>query len=338
MRSGVAAARAPLVATLDGDGQNDPSFIPALLHALRAGRRDDRARRRPARRRRSRRFKKLQSRIANGVRGAILRDGTRDTGCGLKVFRRDAFLGAALFRRAASLPARAVPPRRLCHRLCRCDRPAAPSPANRTTDVGPAVGRHPRSCRRVVAGPPAQARAAGFGGLNAQRSSESICTTCSSCSSTGGSCSASSRRRCSACASWCSGSPPSAQAAASCRPRSGCSRSAAACCCSSIRSTAAIRSSSRGRGSALFIYLRNLYFVLREKASGAPHTRLMHRGEAALQVGGQVADIFQSDMEADARPARIPFGRGAGTPRSRTGSRGFRSRPMRRRSRTASAH
>ena len=37
-------------------------------------------------------FKKLQSRIANGVRGAILRDGTRDTGCGLKAFRRDAYL------------------------------------------------------------------------------------------------------------------------------------------------------------------------------------------------------------------------------------------------------
>jgi hypothetical protein len=37
-------------------------------------------------------FKKLQSRIANGVRGAVLRDGTRDTGCGLKAFRRDVFL------------------------------------------------------------------------------------------------------------------------------------------------------------------------------------------------------------------------------------------------------
>src|SRR5262249_31351405 len=83
VRSGVAAARGATVATLDGDGQNDPSFIPALLTALeqgtkiglvagqRVGRRDSG-------------FKKLQSRIANGVRGAILRDGTRDTGCGLK--------------------------------------------------------------------------------------------------------------------------------------------------------------------------------------------------------------------------------------------------------------
>ena len=42
-------------------------------------------------------FKKLQSRIANGVRGAVLRDGTRDTGCGLKAFRRDVFLALPYF-------------------------------------------------------------------------------------------------------------------------------------------------------------------------------------------------------------------------------------------------
>jgi glycosyltransferase involved in cell wall biosynthesis len=97
VRSGVTAARAPIVATLDGDGQNDPSFIPAMLTAfaqggdaigLVAGQRVGR---------RSGGFKKLQSRIANGVRAAILRDGTRDTGCGLKVFRRDAFLALPYF-------------------------------------------------------------------------------------------------------------------------------------------------------------------------------------------------------------------------------------------------
>jgi glycosyltransferase involved in cell wall biosynthesis len=97
VRSGVMAARAPLVATLDGDGQNDPSFIPALLHAfehggarvgLAAGQRVGR---------RSGAYKKLQSRIANGVRSAILRDGTRDSGCGLKVFRREAFLALPYF-------------------------------------------------------------------------------------------------------------------------------------------------------------------------------------------------------------------------------------------------
>ncbi|MEA1834688.1 glycosyltransferase family 2 protein [Methylobacterium durans] len=97
VRSGVAAARAPVVATLDGDGQNDPVFIPALVAALeeagpaaalaqgqRTGRRDGR-------------FKMLQSRIANGVRGRILRDATRDTGCGLKVFRRAVYLRLPYF-------------------------------------------------------------------------------------------------------------------------------------------------------------------------------------------------------------------------------------------------
>ncbi|MER2267659.1 glycosyltransferase family 2 protein [Methylobacterium oxalidis] len=97
VRSGVAAARGGLVATLDGDGQNDPAFIPALVAALeqagpgaglaqgqRTGRKDG-----P--------FKMLQSRIANGVRGRILRDATRDTGCGLKVFRRAVYLRLPYF-------------------------------------------------------------------------------------------------------------------------------------------------------------------------------------------------------------------------------------------------
>ena len=96
VRSGVAAARAPVVATLDGDGQNDPSFIPALLAALESGTNIGLvAGQRVGRR--SGGFKKLQSRIANGVRAAILRDGTRDTGCGLKAFRRDAFLALPYF-------------------------------------------------------------------------------------------------------------------------------------------------------------------------------------------------------------------------------------------------
>jgi len=96
VHSGVAAARAPVVATLDGDGQNDPAFLPALMAALErdpkvglvAGQRVGR---------KATGFKRLQSRIANGTRKAILRDGTRDTGCGLKAFRRDVFLALPYF-------------------------------------------------------------------------------------------------------------------------------------------------------------------------------------------------------------------------------------------------
>jgi dolichol-phosphate mannosyltransferase len=97
VRSGVRAAKASIVATLDGDGQNDPSFIPGMLAQLeaagasagmvqgqRVGRKDTG-------------FKRMQSRIANKVRGAILKDGTRDTGCGLKCFRRDAYLALPYF-------------------------------------------------------------------------------------------------------------------------------------------------------------------------------------------------------------------------------------------------
>ena len=97
VRSGVRHARAPIVATLDGDGQNDPAFLPAMVEALqkagmqaglvqgqRVGRKDTG-------------FKKLQSRIANGVRGRVLKDDTRDTGCGLKCFRREAYLALPYF-------------------------------------------------------------------------------------------------------------------------------------------------------------------------------------------------------------------------------------------------
>jgi len=97
VRSGVAAARGSMIATLDGDGQNNPAFLPVLLRALEqggprvgliAGQRIGR---------KASAFKKLQSRIANAVRSLVLRDGTRDTGCGLKAFRRDVFLALPYF-------------------------------------------------------------------------------------------------------------------------------------------------------------------------------------------------------------------------------------------------
>jgi dolichol-phosphate mannosyltransferase len=92
VRTGVRAARGAIVATLDGDGQNNPAFLPDLIAAIQGG--DGRIGLAAGQRigRKDTGFKKLQSRIANGVRNAILRDGTRDTGCGLKAFRRDMFL------------------------------------------------------------------------------------------------------------------------------------------------------------------------------------------------------------------------------------------------------
>jgi dolichol-phosphate mannosyltransferase len=97
VRTGVTHARAPVAVTLDGDGQNDPAFIPAMLKVLQAGapRTGLVAGQRVGRKDTG--FKKFQSRIANGVRGGLLRDGTRDAGCGLKAFRRDVFLALPYF-------------------------------------------------------------------------------------------------------------------------------------------------------------------------------------------------------------------------------------------------
>lgn len=97
VRSGVRASRAPVVVTLDGDGQNDPAFIPAMLRALDAGGPGMGLVAGQRVGRKASGFKKLQSRIANAVRGAVLRDGTRDTGCGLKAFRREVFLALPYF-------------------------------------------------------------------------------------------------------------------------------------------------------------------------------------------------------------------------------------------------
>ena len=92
VRSGVFAARGGIVATMDGDGQNDPAYIPKLVDALLAagdatgivaGQRLKRT---------DTRLKQLSSRFANALREKMLHDGTRDSGCGLKA------LPTALFR------------------------------------------------------------------------------------------------------------------------------------------------------------------------------------------------------------------------------------------------
>lgn len=93
---GARQARFPWIVTLDGDGQNDPADIPKLLEraasasdiALVAGQRT---------KRRDSLNKRLASRIANHIRGSLLQDGTPDTGCGLKLIRRDVLLALPYF-------------------------------------------------------------------------------------------------------------------------------------------------------------------------------------------------------------------------------------------------
>jgi dolichol-phosphate mannosyltransferase len=96
IRTGVQAAKGEIIVTLDGDGQNDPADIPRLLEVLEADpklgmasgirvKRKDNASRRMA------------SRLGNSLRNQLLGDGASDTGCGLKVFRRQAFLDLPYF-------------------------------------------------------------------------------------------------------------------------------------------------------------------------------------------------------------------------------------------------
>jgi dolichol-phosphate mannosyltransferase len=99
IHSGVGFARGRVICTLDGDGQNPPAeirklvarlegtdFPPgvALIAGQRVGRQDTLS-------------KRWASRGANGLRAWMLKDGTRDTGCGLKLIRRDVFLGLPYF-------------------------------------------------------------------------------------------------------------------------------------------------------------------------------------------------------------------------------------------------
>ena len=97
VRTGLLHARGDIVTTIDGDGQNDPAYLPQLVKALNAAgpsvgiacgqrvRRTDTP------------WKRFSSRFANGLRGRILKDGTRDTGCGLKAIHRKLFLQLPYF-------------------------------------------------------------------------------------------------------------------------------------------------------------------------------------------------------------------------------------------------
>ena len=99
IHTGIQSASAPLICMLDGDGQNPPDQIPKLLQPMLAADRDPSLALVAGQRvgRKDTWSKRFASRFANGLRSWFLQDGTRDTGCGLKAFRRDAFLALPFF-------------------------------------------------------------------------------------------------------------------------------------------------------------------------------------------------------------------------------------------------
>jgi glycosyltransferase involved in cell wall biosynthesis len=96
IRTGVRAARGDIVATLDGDGQNDPADLPKLIAALKAN--DRLGMVSGVRAKRKDNFsRRLASSLANGFRRRALNDTAVDSGCGIKAFRREAFLALPYF-------------------------------------------------------------------------------------------------------------------------------------------------------------------------------------------------------------------------------------------------
>lgn len=95
------AAKGRWIITLDGDGQNDPADVPALVEIALASESDPASRLHLVtgirRKRQDNWLRRVSSRVANGIRQRMLKDGVRDTGCGLKVMRRDAFLRLPFF-------------------------------------------------------------------------------------------------------------------------------------------------------------------------------------------------------------------------------------------------
>jgi len=99
VRSGIICARGTLIATLDGDGQNNPADIPNLIARYDRSDRDPNERMVAGQRekRQDTWSKRMASKFGNGVRGFLLNDRTRDTGCGLKLFEREAYLRLPYF-------------------------------------------------------------------------------------------------------------------------------------------------------------------------------------------------------------------------------------------------
>ncbi|MBS0201063.1 MAG: glycosyltransferase family 2 protein [Proteobacteria bacterium] len=97
VRNGVKAARAPWIATLDGDAQNDPADIPNLLAERAKADGDTKMFAGWRVNRQDTGSKRWASKWANAIRSRMLRDSTPDTGCGIKLFERDAFLDLPYF-------------------------------------------------------------------------------------------------------------------------------------------------------------------------------------------------------------------------------------------------
>ena len=142
VRSGVAAARAPLVATLDGDGQNDPAFIPALVRALGDGCAAGWAGCRATRRAQGERVQKIpvahrQCRARRRVAGRHARHRLRAESVSSRCVSE-----LAIFRWIAPFPAGAREARGIRHCLCRRGRPSTRPRRFQLRDVGSALGRH----------------------------------------------------------------------------------------------------------------------------------------------------------------------------------------------------
>ncbi len=153
--TGVRHARGRWIATLDGDGQNDPADFPRLLDALmhpaspklklvmgnRTTRRDTWLRR-------------VSSRVANGVRGWFLKDGTPDTGCGIKVFDRDVFMHMPRFKNMHRFMPALFQREGLRGHLAARESSRAHARHVQVRPQQPALGRHRRPVGPELADPP----------------------------------------------------------------------------------------------------------------------------------------------------------------------------------------
>lgn len=98
LQAGFDAVKGDLIATMDGDGQNDPHDIPLLLRTLKESRKDMICGIR--RKRVDNMIRRLSSRIANSVRSSVLKDNITDVGCSMRIFRGECLKRIRFFKNA----------------------------------------------------------------------------------------------------------------------------------------------------------------------------------------------------------------------------------------------